>query len=250
MNKGVLRDSASTIVVTALLTVGPKRCAETLRAQFKARSASTLAAGPYMPPTAPIIARRRSASLFRACEDVVQTIAAAHRFGAPILSRGCGTSLAGQCCNVAVVMDFSKYMHDVVRIDGGRESRHRATGLRARRFATCRRRARTHFRARPRPRTVIARWVACSATILVGALLACAKHGRGLRTADNTHSLEVLTYDGLRLHVGRRRLTNLRRSSTPGARVATLCANSKPFATNMRTRSARDFPNCPPSLRI
>ena len=27
--------------------------------------------------------------------------------------------------------------------------------------------------------------------------LLAAKHGRGLRTADNTHELEVLTYDGL-----------------------------------------------------
>ncbi len=32
--------------------------------------------------------------------------------------------------------------------------------------------------------------------------LLSAKHGRGLRTADNTHELEVLTYDGLRLRVG------------------------------------------------
>src|SRR5205823_3318828 len=32
--------------------------------------------------------------------------------------------------------------------------------------------------------------------------LICANHGRGLHTADNTHELEVLTYDGLRLRVG------------------------------------------------
>src|SRR5918911_253471 len=31
-------------------------------------------------------------------EDVVQTVAACRRFGAPVLSRGGGTSLAGQCC--------------------------------------------------------------------------------------------------------------------------------------------------------
>ena len=39
-------------------------------------------------------------------EDVVQTIAACRRFGAPVLSRGGGTSLAGQCCNVAIVIDW------------------------------------------------------------------------------------------------------------------------------------------------
>src|SRR5579884_408804 len=53
----------------------------------------------------------------RSKEDVVQTMALARQFGAPILSRGGGTSLRGQCCNVAVVMDFTKYMHHVLHID-------------------------------------------------------------------------------------------------------------------------------------
>jgi FAD/FMN-containing dehydrogenase/Fe-S oxidoreductase len=52
----------------------------------------------------------------RSKEDVVQTVAAARRFGAPVLSRGGGTSLAGQGCNVAVVIDWSKYMHGVLEL--------------------------------------------------------------------------------------------------------------------------------------
>ena len=44
-------------------------------------------------------------------DDVRATLAACREFGAPILARGAGTSLAGQSCNVAVVMDFSKYMN-------------------------------------------------------------------------------------------------------------------------------------------
>src|SRR5690349_16316559 len=47
----------------------------------------------------------------RHAEDVERTMTLARKYGAPILSRGGGTSLAGQCCNVAVVLDFSKYMH-------------------------------------------------------------------------------------------------------------------------------------------
>jgi FAD/FMN-containing dehydrogenase len=34
-----------------------------------------------------------------------------------VLSRGGGTSLAGQCCNVAVVIDWSKYMNQVLEIN-------------------------------------------------------------------------------------------------------------------------------------
>ncbi len=50
-------------------------------------------------------------------DDVLATIAACQQFDAPITSRGGGTSLAGQCCNVAVVIDYSKYMHHVLEID-------------------------------------------------------------------------------------------------------------------------------------
>src|SRR5579884_2590867 len=49
-------------------------------------------------------------------DDVVATVAACRERGVPILGRGCGTSLAGQCCNVAVVLDFSKYMHRILAL--------------------------------------------------------------------------------------------------------------------------------------
>jgi FAD binding domain len=52
--------------------------------------------------------------------DVIATIAACREFGAPVLSRGGGTSLAGQCCNVAVVIDFSKYMNTILELDPAR----------------------------------------------------------------------------------------------------------------------------------
>src|ERR1700748_3650588 len=57
-------------------------------------------------------------------DDVIATVALARKHGAPILARGGGTSLAGQCCNVAVVLDFSKYMHDIVEMnDRGKYAR-------------------------------------------------------------------------------------------------------------------------------
>ncbi len=40
------------------------------------------------------------------------------------LPRGAGTSLAGQCCNVAVVLDFTKYMNQILELNpGGRYAR-------------------------------------------------------------------------------------------------------------------------------
>lgn len=139
----------------------------------------------------------------RSIDDVVATVAAARKFDAPILARGGGTSLAGQCCNVAVVMDFSKYLHHLIHIDGEKRLgtvqpgcvldvlRHTATDQCELTFA-------------PDPSThnhcTLGGMLgndSCGAHSLLGA-----KHGRGLRVADNTHELEVLTYDGVRMRVG------------------------------------------------
>ncbi len=58
----------------------------------------------------------------RDSEDVEATLESCRARGMPILGRGCGTSLSGQPCNVAVVLDFSKYMNRILALDpdGGR----------------------------------------------------------------------------------------------------------------------------------
>jgi FAD/FMN-containing dehydrogenase len=53
----------------------------------------------------------------RTVEGGVEAVAACREHGAPVVSRGGGTSLAGQACNVAVVIDWSKYCHRVVSVD-------------------------------------------------------------------------------------------------------------------------------------
>jgi hypothetical protein len=53
----------------------------------------------------------------RDAADVVATHAACRAHGAPIVNRGGGTSLAGQSCNTAVVIDMSKYLNRIVAID-------------------------------------------------------------------------------------------------------------------------------------
>ena len=53
----------------------------------------------------------------RTKQDVINTVAACRKFGAPLLSRAGGTSIPGQTCNAAIVMDWSKYMHGVLEIN-------------------------------------------------------------------------------------------------------------------------------------
>src|SRR3954463_1892118 len=138
----------------------------------------------------------------RDLDDGVDPLAAAREFGAPVLSRGGGTSLAGQCCNVAVVMDFSKYMHRVLEIDPERRQARVEPGCV---LDDLRHAAEAHgLTFGPDPAT----HTHCTLGGMLGNnscgshSLLCAKHGIGLRTSDNTERLTVLTYDGLGLEVG------------------------------------------------
>src|SRR2546430_13559900 len=49
--------------------------------------------------------------------DVVATIGVCKQFGVPVFSRGGGTSLAGQCCNTAVVLDWTRYLNRIEEIN-------------------------------------------------------------------------------------------------------------------------------------
>jgi FAD/FMN-containing dehydrogenase/Fe-S oxidoreductase len=49
--------------------------------------------------------------------DVVSALTVCAAFDAPVLGRGGGTSLAGQGCNAAVVLDFSRHMNAILELD-------------------------------------------------------------------------------------------------------------------------------------
>jgi FAD/FMN-containing dehydrogenase/Fe-S oxidoreductase len=49
--------------------------------------------------------------------DVIAAVSVCRKYGAPVLSRGAGTSLAGQCCNVAVILDFTRFMNQIVEVN-------------------------------------------------------------------------------------------------------------------------------------
>ncbi len=139
----------------------------------------------------------------RHVQDVETTVRLARQHGAPILARGGGTSLAGQCCNVAVVMDFSKYMHQVVKIDAEKRLGHVQPGCVLDHFReTAKKQAGLFFGPDP----------ATHSRCTIGGMLgnnSCGshsllskKHGFGVRMSDNTHALDILLYDGTRMHVG------------------------------------------------
>jgi FAD/FMN-containing dehydrogenase/Fe-S oxidoreductase len=132
----------------------------------------------------------------RTVEAAVRTVETCREHGAPVLSRGGGTSLAGQCCNVAVVIDWSKYLHRVRSVDPVRRSAHVEPGciLDDLRGAA----ERHHLTFGPDPAT----HTHCTLGGMIGNN-SCGVHSQAWgRTEDNVRSLEILTYDGLRLSVG------------------------------------------------
>ncbi|WP_433335907.1 FAD-binding oxidoreductase [Spirillospora sp. CA-294931] len=56
----------------------------------------------------------------RSVEAGAEAVAVCRRHGVPVLSRGGGTSLAGQCCNEGVVIDWSEHCRRLLRVDGDR----------------------------------------------------------------------------------------------------------------------------------
>ena len=133
----------------------------------------------------------------RDVEDAIATVAACHRSGAPLLARGGGTSLAGQCCNVAVVLDLSKYMNSIIEIDPDNKlARVQPGTILDHLRATA---ERSHLTFGPDPAT----HSQCTLGGMIGNN-SCGVHSvmAGM-TSDNIEELEILTYDGLRMRVGR-----------------------------------------------
>jgi FAD/FMN-containing dehydrogenase/Fe-S oxidoreductase len=149
-----------------------------------------------MPPIGVVVPRH--------IDELVEIHRVCREHGAPIVLRGGGTSLAGQGCNTAVLIDFSKYLHHILEIDAARRTARVQPGC-----------VLDHLRGvaseehgltfGPDPST--------HAYCTLGGMLgnnSCGRHsvqaefhGPGPRVADNLVELEVLTYRGERLRIGR-----------------------------------------------
>jgi FAD/FMN-containing dehydrogenase len=132
----------------------------------------------------------------RNIDDVLATVSLSRQFGAPLLCRGGGTSLAGQCCNVAVVLDFTKYMSRILEIDPVRRIARVQPGVVLDNLRNAA--EKHHLTFGPDP----ASHERCTLGGMIGNN-SCGVHSvMAGKTDDNIEELEILTYDGARLKVG------------------------------------------------
>jgi FAD/FMN-containing dehydrogenase len=175
----------------------------------------------------------------RDLEDVVATVAACRRRGVPILGRGCGTSLAGQCCNVAVVIDFSKYVNHITELDAQRRTAWVEPGVICDQLRDAA--ERYHLTLAPDPAT----HEYCTLGGMIGNN-SCGVHSvMGGKTSDNTEELEVLTYDGLRLRVGPTSEEELDRISRAGGRRGEIYRGLRDLRDRYAGLIRRGFPHIP-----
>ena len=172
-------------------------------------------------------------------EDLIAAVAACRRHGAPIVQRGSGTSLAGQCCNVAVVVDGSRHLRGVMDLDPvGRTARVRPGTV----LDDLRRGAGRHgLTFGPDPAT--------HAWCTIGGMIgnnSCGVHSvTAGRTSDNVESLTVLTYDGLRLTVGATSEAELDRVVRAGGRRGEIYRRLRELRDRYASLIRERFPRIP-----
>lgn len=182
----------------------------------------------------------------RSVDAMVETIAVCRAHGAPILPRGCGTSLAGQSCNVAVVIDASKYVNRVLEIDADRQLARIEPGTI---FDDLRHRAEARgltagFDTSTHDYATIGGMLGNNSCGVHSVLAANEQPGSG-RAEDCTESMEVVTYDGLRLTVGRTSPEELEAIIRAGGRRGEIYGGLKALRDRYGQLLHERYPNIP-----
>jgi FAD/FMN-containing dehydrogenase/Fe-S oxidoreductase len=128
--------------------------------------------------------------------DVQGIVDVCRRYDAPILGRGAGTSLAGQACNVAVVVDMSRHMNQILEIDAEHRTARVQPGVVLDDLNAEARALDLTFGPDP----------ATHAWCTIGGMVgnnSCGTHGLYAgKTVDNVEELVAVTYGGERMVLG------------------------------------------------
>ena len=175
----------------------------------------------------------------RDAADVEAALAACRATGAAVLPRGAGTSLAGQCVNVAVVFDFSRFMNVLEELDPARQLARVQPGIVLDRLRD--RAEQHHLTYAPDPAT----HSRCTLGGMIGNN-SCGVHGLlGGKVVDNIESLDIVLYDGTRMTVGATSPAELDALVRSGGRVGEIYAGLKRIRDTYSVEIQKKFPRIP-----
>ena len=175
----------------------------------------------------------------RDADDVIATISFARKYGAPILCRGGGTSLAGQCCNVAVIVDMSKYMAAILDVDPTKRLARVQPGVILDHLRNAAEKHRLTFGPDP------ATHDRCTIGGMIGNN-SCGVHSvMAGKTDDNIEQLDILTYDGVRMTVGSTTDQGVEGIIRQGGRRAEIYAGLRTLRDKYSDLIRQRYPNIP-----
>jgi FAD/FMN-containing dehydrogenase/Fe-S oxidoreductase len=132
----------------------------------------------------------------RTVDDVIRIMRACAAADVPVLPRGAGTSMCGQSVNYAVIVDSSKYLTEIERIDADSRTATVQSGVICDQLKQAA--AKVGLTFGPDPAT----HSRCTLGGMIGNNSCGAHSVMAGKTAENIESLEILTYDGERFWVG------------------------------------------------
>jgi FAD/FMN-containing dehydrogenase/Fe-S oxidoreductase len=170
----------------------------------------------------------------RSVDDIIAAVAVCRQHDVPILMRGGGTSQNGQCVNVAVIIDTSRYLNRILAVDHHARTSHVEPGVVCDDLRDAAQRHQLTFGPDPATHS------RCTLGGMIGNNSCGAHSVMAGKTVDNIEALEILTYDGLRLWVGPTSDDELERIIGAGGRRGEIYAQLKAlrdrYAETIRTR--------------
>ena len=157
----------------------------------------------------------------RTIDDIVAAVEVCRQYQAPLLMRGGGTSQNGQSVNVAVVIDTSKYLRQVLAIDPHARTAHIEPGVVCDTLRDAAERHQLTFGPDPATHS------RCTLGGMIGNNSCGAHSMMSGKTVENIEALEILTYDGLRMWVGETSETELNHLIAAGGRRGEIYAGLK-----------------------
>ena len=175
----------------------------------------------------------------RTVDAAVAAVAVCRAHGAPLLSRGGGTSLAGECTNTAVVLDWSKYCHRLLRVDPRARTCVVEPGIV---LDTLNDQLQPYdLEYGPEPAT----HNHCTLGGMIGNNSCGATAQRTGKVVDNVVRLEVLLYDGTRMWVGRTSDQEYERIVEEGGRPAQVYGQLRALRDRYAEEIRRRYPDIP-----
>jgi FAD/FMN-containing dehydrogenase/Fe-S oxidoreductase len=172
----------------------------------------------------------------KSADDVLHTVQVCRRYGAPIVARGGGTGIPGQTVNLAVLLDFSKYMNRITEMRPSEQYARVQPGIV---LDELRKAAGEHgLTFGPDPAT--------HNRNTLGGMIgnnSCGIHSMMAgETVDNIEELDVVLYDGTRMTVGPTSDEDLERIIREGGRRGQIYDRLKRLRDEHADQIRKEFP--------